>query len=669
MALAATVTAALWLTGGSGNWAAYLAVILAALYGAAIALGIGALRPIMRGALLVAIVDSALISLLVAGTGGAESPFSTLYLLAAFGAGWGLGFSASATVMAAGYLTSAVIPAGSLPTPFYAVAGLQVILIALVSYLSGSLGAEMRETRKESGARAASLASEEAYGERLEAAIARLGPSLGLLRVEDVLQWAAETAREAVGATYVHVALPEGNLHRTVAEEELEACPSWWHPEIQRLVLWSSRSGEVLREETGLHGIEGIDGFVAVPMVLGEGPGIGALLAGGAQTGEAGERILRRIASEAARALSEGEDAPGGRDPITRLPNRASLMRVLHKEWGYQRRLTLLYAGVDGFGRYREVHGHPAGEDLLRRIGARLDGGQQRVFHTGADEFALLVGGGNGARVRRVALGVQEAVKEATSAAAVPLTARVGIVPVGDPGGEGFTPEEALEGASRALESAKHTPEGVAHATEPGEDGEKPGTENPGVVYALVEATEAHDAYLGEHLHSVSRLARGLGRQLGLSGPRLENLTTGALLHDVGKIGLPQSLLKKPGPLNAEEYETMKHHPELGVRILEPIEELSHALPIVKHHHERYDGGGYPDGLKAGEIPLEARITLVADALDSMVRDRSYREGIPLDSAVREINAGSGSQFDPEVVSALVALMDAGGEDRLRFAN
>lgn len=256
--------------------------------------------------------------------------------------------------------------------------------------------------------------------------------------------------------------------------------------------------------------------------------------------------------------------------------------------------------------------------------------------------------------------------REVTGNAAVPFAACVGIAPVGGPGGVSWPPSEALSGARRALERARRSPEGVAYATEP--DAQPEDAETPSAVHALVEAAEAHDAYLGEHLRSVSRLARALGRQLGLSGQPLEALTTGALLHDVGKIGLRQSLLQKPGPLDDEEYEEMKLHPVLGVKILEPVQGLSRALPTVKHHHEHYDGGGYPDGLAREEIPLEARITLVADALDSMIRDRAYRKGLDLEVAVRELTAGSGSQFDPEVVSALLTLLDS-GDGKLRLAN
>lgn len=658
VALAAVAAIILFFPGELGGWASYLTLFVATVYGVSLASRPGTFVLMERDGLWIVAVDVALISLLVADTGGVESPFSALYLLAAFGAGGA--FVPSAALAVAGYLAALAIPASSLSPLISPITGLYAALIVLAFYLAGNLGAKLRDARERSEANAAALAAEESYVERLDAAVSRLGSSLGLMRPEDVLQWAVEAARDILGATYAHAALPEGNLHRTTAEEELEACPSWWHPEIQRLVLWSARSGAVLHEESSL---PGINGLVAVPIVQDKGQEKGTLLVGGCSIREGEERILHRIALEAARALADRESAPGGWDPISRLPNRASLMRVLQQERCYEGRITLLHVGLEGLERYRKVYGLPASEDLLRRIGARLVDGQHRVFQASAEEFTLLVSGGNGTRAHRAALSTKKAVDEATREAAVSLTSCVGIVPLGGSGNTEWTPDEALDKARRALQRARQSPEGAAHAAE--SDAE-PGT--AGVVYAFVQAAEAHDSYLGDHLRSVSQLARELGKQLGLSELRLDELATGALLHDVGKIGLPQSLLRKPGSLDDEEYEQMKLHPELGVEILEPIQELSSVLPVVKYHHERYDGGGYPKGLKQGAIPLEARITLVADALDSMIRDRSYRKGRPLDAAVQEINASSGTQFDPEVVSALLSLLESGNSN-LQLAN
>lgn len=651
----------LWLYGDpAAPGLAYAAAALALVYGSLLAVSApGALRNTPRGWMWRAVADVCLISLLVAASGGAASPFSAIYLLAGLGAihastpggGWTM-----AGLTLAGYLAAVLAGTGSFEAPLAGATVLGSALLVLVCLLSGKVGSEMGRLRRESSDLEAELASEGLYGERLSSNLAGLGPALGMLPQEDVLQWAAGAAREAVGARYAHVAMLEGNLHRTVADEELEACPGWWHPEVQRLVLWSSRSGETLRRESEAPGIES---FTAVPMLSESGSGVGALLAGGGETGDDEERILRTIADQASRALSGRTESPAGRDPVSRLPNQDSLRRVLHREVSCRGTFTLLCAELDGMQRYAGNRSPAAAESLLRSVGEGLESGQQRAFKLDSSAIAVLVSGGNGARVHRAALGLRARIEAV--ATGYGITVRIGIAPVGD---GAYRPEEALPAARRAAQEARLIPEGIAYAhqnLEEAENGEPLG----GLISALVEATDAHDSYLGDHMRAVSYLAGELGKQLGLEERRLQTLTTGALLHDVGKIGLPQSLLQKPSSLSPEEYETVKLHPELGVRILGPAAGLAHILPVVRHHHERYDGGGYPDGLRGEEIPLEARITFVADALDSMVRDRAYRRGLPTRTAVREISGGSGTQFDPDVVSALIALLES---DELRLA-
>ncbi len=180
-------------------------------------------------------------------------------------------------------------------------------------------------------------------------------------------------------------------------------------------------------------------------------------------------------------------------------------------------------------------------------------------------------------------------------------------------------------------------------------------------IESLIEALEAKDPNIREHLEGVRRVALRLGRRLALPEESLNELSTAAVLHDVGKVRIPDGILRKPGPLTDEEYETMKRHPALGAGIVARSEALSPALPVVRHHHERFDGGGYPDGLRGEDIPLSARIVAVADAFDSMIRDRTYDPGIPPEAAITEIEANAGTQFDPRVVAALSGL-DPGEE-------
>ena len=177
-------------------------------------------------------------------------------------------------------------------------------------------------------------------------------------------------------------------------------------------------------------------------------------------------------------------------------------------------------------------------------------------------------------------------------------------------------------------------------------------------VRALSNAVEARDAYTGKHAERVTAYALTLAAAAGLEVERTPQVEFGFLLHDVGKVGVPDSILFKPGSLTPDEYAVMIQHPCIGVDILGHVEFIGEGLEIVRHHHERWDGRGYPDGLAGEEIPAAARVFAVADALDALTTDRPYRRATDWLSARHEIIAGAGTQFDPTVVDALIALPD-----------
>jgi HD-GYP domain-containing protein (c-di-GMP phosphodiesterase class II) len=153
-------------------------------------------------------------------------------------------------------------------------------------------------------------------------------------------------------------------------------------------------------------------------------------------------------------------------------------------------------------------------------------------------------------------------------------------------------------------------------------------------------------------------MAIEVGTALGLDPPALKRLELGALFHDIGKIGVPSTILSKPGRLTAEERAVMETHPELGERIIAPIERLEDVRPIVRSCHEHWDGSGYPDGRRGEEIPLEARIILVCDAFHAMTTDRPYRKRLSTAEALRRLRQGAGSQFDPRVVEVYLRVLD-----------
>lgn len=177
------------------------------------------------------------------------------------------------------------------------------------------------------------------------------------------------------------------------------------------------------------------------------------------------------------------------------------------------------------------------------------------------------------------------------------------------------------------------------------------------MVTSLAGAIDAKDPYTKGHSTSVSRYSEALARAINLPETEVERIKIGALLHDVGKIGIPENVLKKPGKLNDEEWEIMKQHPTIGAeKVLAPNEALRNLIPIVKYHHERLDGKGYPEKLKGEEIPLAARIVSVADAYHALVSDRPYRKGMPIEKACAILKEGAGIQWDADLVRQFISI-------------
>jgi HD-GYP domain-containing protein (c-di-GMP phosphodiesterase class II)/putative methionine-R-sulfoxide reductase with GAF domain len=175
-------------------------------------------------------------------------------------------------------------------------------------------------------------------------------------------------------------------------------------------------------------------------------------------------------------------------------------------------------------------------------------------------------------------------------------------------------------------------------------------------VEALANALEANDEYTSSHARWITDTSLLVGRELGLDTPALKRLELGALFHDIGKIGIPDAILSKPRPLTLEEWKVVRLHPELGARILGPIERLEGVCEIVRHCHEHWDGSGYPDGLAGDDIPIESRVVLVCDAYHAMTTDRPYRRRVPTEEARRCLREAAGTQFDPLVVEVFLRL-------------
>src|ERR671911_598502 len=624
----------------------YLAAGLALLFGMFLIVGRPAI--LVRERLVRVLLDSALVGVLVASTGGVDSPFFPLYFLAALGIAWietRPKVVVATAALVAGYpaAVAASEGIGALgSTPVVLRTGLIALFCAAVAFL----GSEMQGSRSLASRLSSNLANEKDRVQSDERLLSKFGPVMKVLSLEGILGWTVEAAHTVGGGPYAHVAALKGNHYKTILEGDFDVCPSWWHPSIQRLVLQSCREGEIVRSEEEIHGI---DGFMAIPLGTGEDEKWGAVVVGGGEYGAEEERVLKLLAGGIGPALEEAGDSPGGLDQLTGLPNRASLHRVLRRELSYGRPITVLAMQPTVV----RDHGLVAGDAFLQRLGKRLRDSRQRAFRYGDEGFVVLSGAGE-SRARQAALTLQQqhVSEEAGSPDDLRLTVAVGWV-FAETGDE----ESVLDAAMRALKRAKGRPEGIS--------GLPAGTQTPerlveseqrvsGIARSLIEALEAKDPYIKEHLRAVSGLALRIGSEVSLPGEQMEALASGALLHDVGKIGIPDRILQKSGRLTEDEYAEIKRHPALGVSILTPVAELASALPVVKHHHERFDGKGYPDGLRGEDIPLIARVVSVADAFDSMIRARPYGYGVSKDAALEEIRENSGTQFDPRIVSVLL---------------
>jgi len=219
------------------------------------------------------------------------------------------------------------------------------------------------------------------------------------------------------------------------------------------------------------------------------------------------------------------------------------------------------------------------------------------------------------------------------------------------------TPERLLSAADEALQQARAAGGGqaIVYAGQVTQQTGHPAHSD--VVTALASALQERDAYTGEHSESVVEMSGRVAQAMALDANEVGRIRMGALLHDIGKVGIPDEILHKPGPLGESEWELMRQHPVIGERILRMIPGLGAIARIVRHEHERWDGSGYPDGLVGDATPIGSRIILACDAYHAMTSDRPYRKAMSHADAMAELTRNSGTQFDPEVVQALVGYL------------
>jgi diguanylate cyclase (GGDEF)-like protein len=328
---------------------------------------------------------------------------------------------------------------------------------------------------------------------------------------------------------------------------------------------------------------------------------------------------------------------------------------------------SLALVDIDDFRSLNARRGTAAGDAALLAVAGRLRALTRTsdiLGRTGADELAVLMPGTPlaGAHMCCDRLIAELEASDIPDAGFVTVSAGVATHR------PGTSVERLLAAAAAGLDRAR-ADGGARTATRPAEAGLDPFRAQANVIDALAAALAERDRYTGEHSASVVEMAKTVAAALGLDEFEVERVGHAALLHDIGKVGVPDRILHKSGPLAGDEWELMREHPLIGERILRAIPGLGSVARMVRHEHERFDGGGYPDGLRGDEIPIGSRIILACDAYHAMTSDRAYRSAMEHDEAIAELARGAGSQFDARVVGALVSYLGRGpGERRFTTA-
>ena len=357
-------------------------------------------------------------------------------------------------------------------------------------------------------------------------------------------------------------------------------------------------------------------------------------------------------------------------DELTGLYNRSYFFRVLYNEMHRAQRYgpssSLGMLNLDHFKEYNEMFGHTAGDSALKALAQTLEEDLRKTdiaFRYGGDEFALILPATKAESARevidRIRLKWAEVSKAQYGSQDIVLGFSAGIT-------QFPRDAETVDGLVLLAETAIHESRGAGgnKSTLASELGavhtDVADTATIEQVYALAATVDARDPFAYGHWERIATISDMIGKAIKLSQDELANLHAAALLHDIGKVGIPDSIVTKPDKPTEHEWEIIRRHSAEGAGLVGNVKGLSELAPIIRHHHESYDGSGYPDGLKGEDIPLAARIISIADAYDTMTTQRPYRDVISHEEACEELRRCAGSQFDPELVEVFVQAMEAG---------
>lgn len=421
---------------------------------------------------------------------------------------------------------------------------------------------------------------------------------------------------------------------------------------------------------------QGVQSMVFLPLIVG-GKAIGSLCIASRRPSAYSQsqvQLLSQLASriamsiENARLYAQAEQR-ARIDELTGLWNRRHLMERIQIEIGRHSRyggtFSLVIIDLDSFKAFNDTYGHIAGDKLLKQLGTVLRGAirdADEAFRYGGDEFAILLPQTSIKDAREVAERVRRRIASEIKAGPTSMTASLGLAswPV-----DGIAINEIINSADKALYYAKQSGGNQSQAVveilsplaEPAVKFEVQQDKGAfSIIYALAAAVDAKDHYAHDHSQRVKEYAVALTKSLDLEPADIARLSISALLHDIGKIGISDGILNKASKLNAEEWEVIKSHPQLGADIVSHVPQLASCMLGILYHHEHYDGSGYPLGLKGEAIPMDARILCIVDAFAAMTSARPYRDALSYEEALEELKKGAGKQFDPNLVEVFISV-------------
>jgi diguanylate cyclase (GGDEF)-like protein len=519
------------------------------------------------------------------------------------------------------------------------------------------------------------------------------------ISVEEIFDGFANALKEVISLDYATIALVEEDWLRTLAlfnqvepirQQSGQLIPykgttTEWVVEHKKSLYESDLAQQKRFPSAEQYIRMGIRSIIHLPLIVKDGV-IGSLILASCQPNAYNPkqiRLLEQVASQIATPIENSQlyakaEQRSRIDELTGLFNRRHFEERLKEEIARHSRhgdvFSLFLLDLDNFKAYNDIYGHPSGDKLLNQIGRIIRSSirsADQAFRYGGDEFVVILPQTSmddayvvAERVRRLLVAEMEA-KE------IAVTCSIGLASYPS---DGVISGELVTTADTALYYAKHT--GGNRVYLPSKALSEPvaevGTYARGgslsVVYALAATMDAKDPYTYGHSRKVNAYAVALAEAIGLSPDKVSKISTAALLHDIGKIGVSDKILSKKGKLSSEDWEEIKAHPRLGANIVGNVPNLVPCIGAILYHHERWDGTGYPEGLKGKTIPLEARILAIADAYEAMTSARPYRDALCHEKAIKEFRQGAGKQFDPQLVEVFIGLIEAGFPEKVKVS-